>query len=225
MLKNVDLNGVIKEKEKKVYRQSCQFICSFPCVVGKTTITPKLIKDYLDLIGCSYRFIKHDKDIKDNEEEERLKNNHYHLVLLLDRKTTRNNLNKKIFKNLCIFEDLSLINMFEVKECFNIYGAIQYLIHKNDLNKYQYSMEEIITNNYKDLLYYLSNLDTKLNYNDLYNCILNSNGCYPYIIKNIGLQNFNRNFRCIDSIYKSLYGNKVKVFSSEEVEEICNNEN
>jgi len=101
------------------------------------------ICDSLSKNGFTYYLIKHDKDV-DNQGQ--LKRPHYHLVLVaLKRYRVKQILNMLVdifntnIENIQIDENISLI------------ASVQYLIHLNDSNKYQYSSKEIYTNNEDNL--------------------------------------------------------------------------
>lgn len=86
--------------------------------------------------NCTYYYILHDKD---NEEQA-----HYHIVL--------NCFNQRYFTAIV---DLFKGAHIEVPNYFNL--SVQYLIHINEPNKYQYDKCEIITNDDEDGLNTLLN--------------------------------------------------------------------
>lgn len=77
-----------------------------------------------------WSYIKHDKDRKDNGC---LKTIHYHLVAKTNKRVRIATIINKLSELLNI--DTMLITC---KKCISYVGAIQYLIHKNDVDKYQY---------------------------------------------------------------------------------------
>lgn len=87
-----------------------------------------------DLSRCRYAYIIHNKD---NEEQP-----HIHLCLWFDNARSFESI-KNTFKGAHI-EPCNYWNM-----------SIQYLIHKNDKEKYQYAVEDVIHNLGEDLLSYL----------------------------------------------------------------------
>lgn len=76
-----------------------------------------------------YAAILHDKDVKEDGE---LKKPHYHVVLKF----------KNPRWNTALADDLGITENYIMK-CDNFIKALQYLIHYNDLDKYQYSIEEV----------------------------------------------------------------------------------
>ena len=80
--------------------------------------------------NCDYALILHDKDIDEKTGE--IKKQHYHIVLRFN--------NAKW--NTSLADDLHIpVNYIE--ESRNLKRSLQYLIHYNDENKYQYSIEEV----------------------------------------------------------------------------------
>lgn len=98
----------------------------------------------LALKGWQYWIIKHDKDVDSNGQ---LIRPHYHLVINSIRRIRV----KQLITYLC---DTFLTNEtnIQVQECLDLTASIQYLIHKNDLGKYQYDMDDITTNDYDNLV-------------------------------------------------------------------------
>lgn len=81
-------------------------------------------------------WIKHDKDI---DEEGKKKKKHYHFVLTVNSACTINALAKRVGCKS---------NMIEpIKKSLN--GCLKYLIHYNDDSQYQYSVEEVQSNDSK----------------------------------------------------------------------------
>ena len=128
-------------------------------------------KDIIDILedwcktkkGIRYFFILHDKDIITKEDLEKedyyksfpkdsigtLKAPHFHIVIVFD---STNGVDKK-----------TILSKFPYGSCQKArdkYGdvtrAVQYLIHKNHRDKYQYDSEDIITNDPIELSRYLS---------------------------------------------------------------------
>lgn len=79
---------------------------------------------------CDYVYILHDKDI--DLSNDTLKKPHYHFIIRFP--------NARWLS--AVSNDLGIdMNYFE--PCRNVKSAMQYLIHFNDNNKYQYSKEEV----------------------------------------------------------------------------------
>lgn len=112
-----------------------------------------LIK-YLETNTCFYAFILHDKDVIETGE---VKTKHYHIVLQLQDRKRKQTLLNDLARILNVEK-----NIISIDELINLNGSIRYLIHQDDINKYQYSREEILTNNIKKVNYAID-----ININDL----------------------------------------------------------
>lgn len=212
----------IKDKKKKSYKQFSNFNLRFPKYLTdyNITITDDLIERTFKEIGCTYFFILHDKDINENEI---FKYNHYHAILILNKKRTLNSLLKEIISSFAPFVNDKLIsNLFECKCCYSLYGSIQYLTHKNESEeKYKYDVSSVISNNYNLFNLYYNNGDTDLTIEDIDNIIVSSGGSYKFIIYKVGMKQFTRNFKVIEKLYKYYYGDKdltYKLFENGENE-------
>lgn len=100
-------------------------------------------EDYLSY----WAFIKHDKDVDDAGEIERT---HYHLVLQCNSAYTKDRILSELSKNLV--KNRSCVS---VRSYNDIYQAVQYLIHRNDAEKYQYSSKEIVSSSSGETAVYL----------------------------------------------------------------------
>lgn len=97
--------------------------------------------------GFTYYGILHDKDTDSNGERKRA---HLHIVLCsLNRMRVKQLIN--YLSDTC---DTNNENI-QVMEVLSLVGSIQYLIHLNDCNKFQYDKSEIITNDERNLDGYL----------------------------------------------------------------------
>lgn len=91
--------------------------------------------------------ICHNKDIIENGD---LKKEHFHLVVKLDNAVSIENIVKALSNEREIQEAIAM-QLTIVK---SVKGAIQYLIHLNHKNKYQYDINEIVSNDSDLLLYF-----------------------------------------------------------------------
>lgn len=100
-----------------------------------------------------YAYIIHDKDVYSKEEEQQnpdhkadtLKSAHIHLLLRFEERQPQ--------KLECVSNWFGLKNNFVSKIHSSWDSACLYLIHRNSPDKYQYPVEEVISNfNYKDFL-------------------------------------------------------------------------
>ena len=107
-----------------------------------------------------YAFILHDKDVNVSGEIERP---HYHIVVVLKNpyssKTVLNDIVSKLFINRsCV----------GTRKIFDFVLMCQYLIHKNDKDKYQYDLLDIWSNDVDELFSILydgtSQYDMDINY-------------------------------------------------------------
>ena len=85
-----------------------------------------------------YAMILHDKDINDNGE---CKIKHIHIVYELRTRTRLSTELRYLSKKFSIN-----VNAISIEKMNNFVGSVQYLIHKNDSNKYQYRISDIYTN-------------------------------------------------------------------------------
>lgn len=85
-----------------------------------------------------YALILHDKDIKDTGER---KTKHLHIVYQLSKRTRLGTEIRYLSKQFAIN-----INAISIEKMNNFVGSLQYLIHKNEPNKYQYRYSDIYTN-------------------------------------------------------------------------------
>lgn len=159
----------------------------------------KIIK--LSQLGCNFATILHDCDIDINGV---LKNKHYHLVVQLD-----DRIRAKTFLNrLCDILKCDSVNI-QIEECFNFIKSIQYLIHKNDNDKYRYNEHDIISN-LGDLLFTYINCEDKtleLTSDMLIEVIENTQDIID-IIKIIGIEKYNRYRNTIFDIRETLRNRK-----------------
>lgn len=170
----------------------------FICIVGADNINIDNVS-LLSSSGFTFALILHDKDINDKGEK---KFNHLHIILMSN-KILRG---KQVLKRLAdIFE--CDYNNIQVDECLSVVGSIQYLIHKNDINKYQYDRNDIITNLKADLLESYLNADieakTELTSSSLIDLILSSTNRVD-LIKKIGLGNYSTYRNTINDIIQCL---------------------
>lgn len=85
-----------------------------------------------------WSFILHDKDVNDDGV---LKTPHVNLVALLSKRTRLSTVMHKI-ADIFEVDDLAV----SIETCSDYAGSLQYLIHKNDGNKFQYARDEIVSN-------------------------------------------------------------------------------
>lgn len=105
------------------------------------------LNDTLSRNSMFYASIKHDNDFNNNGEKKLV---HFHYVITC---ATR----KRVSTMLYFLADalgydvnnIDLINTIQIEKCDSVPLSIQYLIHKNNTDKTQYDIKDIVTN-YKD---------------------------------------------------------------------------
>lgn len=139
--------------------------------------------------NCNYAYILHDKD-----ED---KKPHYHVLCFF-----RTQHSISAIKKLFNLENQS------IQVIKNKVGAIQYLIHKNDLEKYQYDINDIATN-FEISKYFDNRVDSENQViYDLITYIKNSNNIiylknfYDYILANNYWPYYRRNAYMINELIK-----------------------
>lgn len=120
----------MSSKPSKLEQQST----SFDIVISNNDL--KINNDILNLFlskyGCLYAFINH---ISDNDF------NHYHVVLIFEK--------RKRFKQILngLADGLNVdVNSISICDVMDLTKCIQYLIHKNNPDKFQYNRNSIISN-------------------------------------------------------------------------------
>ena len=119
---------------KEKYRSRTHMLLLYPDCKEHIDAVEKITQSY------DYAMILHDKDIFTEEDEKKnpdhksgtFKKPHYHIVL----RFTNNTWSSAICKELGIEHNY-------IEECKRFDNALQYLIHYNDTDKTQYSLEEV----------------------------------------------------------------------------------
>lgn len=110
-----------------------RYLCG---IEWKESIDIKQLVDYFQKNNIMYKYILHNKD---EEEDTKLKKEHYHLILKLGikvRPSTFNNRLKGIFPN----------SFGQYQMCSSPHSYLNYMLHIGYTDKYQYSKEDIIGN-------------------------------------------------------------------------------
>lgn len=148
-----------------------------------------------------YFFIVHDKDINENGE---LKTVHIHL-LFSSKKCRLLTMIKRVAVNIFGKDDFKTITLISCDIWREHDLGIQYLIHKNDKEKYQYDIKEVFTNDKEYLKSVVDyQVETKLNIGKLINL------CYQYdsildVFMEIGLANSKNYLNLINAIYNRIH--------------------
>lgn len=114
----------------------------------------EMLNESLSRNTMFYASIKHDKDTDKNGV---LKTLHYHYVITCASRKRISTMLYFIADSLGYSDSsIDLINTIQVDKCDSVPLSIQYLIHKNNSDKYQYDSKDIVTNySDKDLQDYL----------------------------------------------------------------------
>lgn len=210
---NINNIKTLTQQTKSVF-----IVINFPCKNGLYNLKAYNLKEFADdLSRCSflYAFIVHDKDINDNGE---LKTVHIHLSLISDKR-------HQLKYYLYLISDLLGVNenLISVKPSNSDAGDLQYLVHKNNPDKYQYDSKDIIHNYSKDVF---DDLMTRK--------IVNSIGakelinlCRQYnkleLIEILGPARYSVLSKTINDIYKELRFEKIRAYQTNYL--INNNKN
>lgn len=154
---------------------------------------------FLNNSGFRYYYIIHDSDISENGEKIRP---HIHLVVTgLKRWRV-----KQLLNDLAEVLDTNVENI-QIEEVKNITASIQYLIHKNDTNKYQYDMKKIFTNDKDNLAPILNETIVTLTITTdrLIQLILVEGMEKLELIKTIGIGSYSHYKSAINDLYEIRY--------------------
>lgn len=175
--KTQHLNIVINTTEKDISQSDVQAFCN--------------------LYFNEYAFIKHDKDIFDSGE---LKHVHYHIV---GNAKYKSRLSTHLNRIVDCFE---LSNAFgvEIDKYQSLIGSIQYLIHKNDKDKYQYDIKQIVSNIPSDELEtIIESVNDCLSFDRLL-AVVSSSTSKIEIMREIGINNYRLYRMCILDMWNDL---------------------
>lgn len=167
----------------------------------------KIDYDQLNMVGFDYFLILHDKDIDKNGV---LKHKHYHLVI-----SAMNKHRYSWYLNRVTEIFNCSPNAVQISSCDSLVGSVQYLIHKNNADKYQYDRYDIMTNVLSSHLEEMINEDISsegLTFSKLQEIYDECNGNKLDIMKKIGLSTYNTFYRVITDFireYAPTYKQKV----------------
>lgn len=145
-------------------------------------IVDSFIQEQLNTLFVEYSYILHDKDIDDCGIVKTL---HYHLVC----KTEKRCRIATIINKLSLALNLSPFNI-QAKKCVSYVGAIQYLVHKNDKNKFQYDVDAIHSSIPREELELLIASDNDNITIDRLISVINECRTLTDVIKSVGLSNY-----------------------------------
>lgn len=145
-----------------------------------------------------FAFILHDKDILENGEK---KINHIHLVALM--KTNRKRLST-ILGDLASFVGLNTFAI-SIDKMSDIVGSLQYLIHKNNADKYKYELTQVITNiSTGEMATYMASDSKSMSIEYLIG-VVETNRSKIDIMRIVGLTYYHLYRHVINDIYNEIY--------------------
>lgn len=145
------------------------------------------IKEYCETFGNEYAFIEHTQDVDPLTGV--VIPVHYHIVL--NSKDNRKRISTHL-NDLASFFGFKDCNGVEMDKYRSYESALQYLIHKNDKQKTQHDINEIVTNIDGDELKTYISLDTfTMSFELIYSVCLNARNIID-VIRSLGISNYQR---------------------------------
>lgn len=145
-----------------------------------------------------FAFILHDKDILADGEK---KTNHIHLVALM--KTNRKRLST-ILGDLASFVGLNTFAI-SIDKMSDIVGSLQYLIHKNNADKFKYDLSNVITNiSTGEMATYMASDSKSMSIEYLIG-VVETNRSKIDIMRIVGLTYYHLYRHVINDIYNEIY--------------------
>lgn len=130
-----------------------------------------------------YGYILHDKDVLEDGSG---KTPHIHLVALLNSNRCRLSTTLNNISSALGVSEMAIT----IDKCSDFNGSIQYLIHKNNQDKYQYSVLDITTNMPKgELDVYLNSDNGSISLETII-AVVKRNKTITGVIRDIGLNNY-----------------------------------
>lgn len=165
-------------------------------------LSKDLIKKYLDNEDYLeyYAFILHDRDV---DEDGIIKYRHYHLVLKCNSRYAKDTIITDVAKNLGCNR-----SCIKCKAYNDVYSAVQYLIHANDKDKFQYNKGEIISNDDGATMVYLLG-EFKIEIDDLIYIVAGAKSLTE-VYSTIGIKNSKQYHWVIKDIYNDLKAGVIK---------------
>lgn len=171
----------------------------FDVVISDLSRCGVSIQDFLESLskyGFLYYAILHDKDKDSNGV---LIRNHLHVVIVSSKRL-------RVKQLITLLADGFSTNdeNIQVQEVISLAGSIQYLIHLNNKEKYQYDKSFILTNDHDNLEGYLLEQATieKLTTKGLLDYILVQKISRIDLIQSIGIGAYTHYHKVIDELYE-----------------------
>lgn len=175
--------------------------------VNENEINETYLISWLNVNCNFYAFILHDNDL--NNETGELKRPHYHIYISLRVRNRFTWVINQLSATLSVSK-----NIISIEPTISELLTIQYLLHLNDKDKYQYPDFLIETNNREylnELLY--TNGPRILTTNMLISIVEQKGGNKLSILREIGLGNFTKYHRVIEMIINEIFINDNKKLS------------
>ena len=147
-----------------------------------------------------WSFIKHDSDFDNNGE---VKTIHYHLILVFDK--------KRQYRKETIINDIARSlncsrNIISVQVLKDITSSVQYLTHKNNFEKNQYLLTDIISSDNETTALYWNSLvvEQDISIKLIYDICKNADSLLQVFLS-LGCKNSRLYFSVIKSIYNEVH--------------------
>lgn len=202
-------------KSRNKYPLTTQTTKLFIVIRKNKVISKDLIKSYCDEFLDSYAFIEHTKDV--DPIDAMVIPVHYHIVGNAKKVKTPLSTHLNDIVKFFRFDDS---NGIQVDKYDNYISALQYLVHKNNPEKTQHNVDEIITNIPKEQfdLYMTSEQSEIISFDMCYSLCMSSNNIVE-VIRAIGFKTYAKYRSTILDIYYTCK-NQKEVFK----ERINNNQ-
>lgn len=161
------------------------------------------ICDKMSSLGLIYYACLHDKDLNENGE---IKRTHLHIVICSMKRL-------RVKQCLRYFEEICKTNLenIQIQENLSLVSSVQYLLHINDVNKHQYSRNELLTNqpSNADALLIESPKTNELTTQQLFDFIFKEKMNRLELINAIGIGKYQHYRQTINDIYEFTHQQKA----------------
>lgn len=166
-------------------------------------ITERDLSKYLEseMRIAFYSFIKHDSDVNEEGAKERV---HYHVIIVLNSGYAKSTIISAFANGLTC--NIACVSVRKIK---SFVKAVQYLLHKNNKDKFQYEYLDIWTNdvNELNLCLYENSSSYELDINYLYE-LCKCADCIADIYKALGIKKSRTYRSLIMDMYKEEHFDK-----------------
>lgn len=164
--------------------------------LSRCSVSTDRALDKISSLGFIYYACVHDKDQYENGEK---KLKHCHIVLECMKRQRA----KQIINFMCDSFNTNFANV-QVDEVVSLASCIQYLLHINDKNKYQYERKELLSNNQEQADAYLIETPKakELTTQALFDFIFKDKLTRVELIYTIGIGKYQHYKSTIEDLYK-----------------------